>query len=97
MGSTHAPVGRPHVPFKKGRRGASSNPEFDAILTKAEGLLDFDRRREVVAELQKIMREDGPTVQPIWRMFFTVHDKRLQGFMPHPTRYAFFNELAFGT
>ena len=50
-----------------------------------------------MTEVQRIMREDGPVVQPIRRTFFTVHDKRPQGFTPHPTRHTFFNELVLGT
>ncbi len=38
-----------------------SNPEFDQLLTKAEGILDPNKRREVMVELEKIMQEDGPT------------------------------------
>jgi peptide/nickel transport system substrate-binding protein len=101
-GWAHRPLGlmvlglayRTGVPWNE---SGYSNPEFDALLTKAEGILDVEQRREVMAELQKIMQEDGPIVQPIWRKFFTVHDKRLMGFTPHPTQYTFFNELALGT
>ena len=47
-----------------------------------------------MAELETIMQEDGPIVQPIWRKFFTVHSKKLKGYKPHPTQYIFFQELA---
>ena len=98
-GWAHRPLGlmvlglayRTGVPWNE---SAYSNADFDALLTKAEGILDVDERREVMAELQKIMQEDGPIVQPIWRKFFTVHSKKLQGYKPHPTQYIFFNELA---
>jgi peptide/nickel transport system substrate-binding protein len=98
-GWAHRPLGlmvlglayRTGVPWNE---SAYSNSEFDATLTKAEGILDVDERRKVMAELQKIMQEDGPIVQPIWRGFYTVHSKKLQGYKPHPTQYIFFNELA---
>lgn len=71
-----------------------SNPEFDRLLTEADGILDADERREVMAKIEKIMQDDGPIVQPIWRSMMTVMDKRVKGFKMHPTRYIFGNELA---
>ncbi len=70
------------------------NPEFDSLLTKAEGILDVEARREVMKELETIMQEDGPIVQPLWRSSFTAMDKRVKGFKMHPTNYLFANEWA---
>ena len=67
------------------------------MLSQAEGILDVDKRREVMAQLETIMQEDGPIVQPLWRAVFTAMDKRVQGFSMHPTSYIFANELALGT
>jgi peptide/nickel transport system substrate-binding protein len=71
-----------------------ANPELDRLLTEAEGILDIDQRREVMARIQTIMQKDGPIVQPIWRSVMTVMHKRVKGFSMHPTRYIFGNELA---
>jgi len=71
-----------------------SNPEFDRLLTQAEGTLDVAARREIMARLETILQEDGPIVQPVWRAIFTFHDKRVQGFKPHPTLYIFGHQLA---
>ena len=98
-GWAHRPLGlmvlglayRTGVPWNE---SAYSNTEFDQLLTKAEGILDVDERREVMAELQRIMQEEGPIVQPIWRGYYTVHSKKLKGFKAHPTQYVFWNELA---
>ncbi len=74
-----------------------SNREFDGLLTEAEGILDVNRRREVIARLETILQDDGPIVQPVWRALFTFHDKRLQGFKMHPTGYIFAHQLAMTT
>ena len=66
-----------------------SNPEFDALLTKAEGTLDVDERREIIGQLETIMQEEGPIVQPLWRSLFVAMDKRVRGFTMHPTNYIF--------
>lgn len=71
-----------------------ANPEFDRLLTKAEGLLDVEKRRDVTAELEKIMQEDGPIIQPVWEDLYTFMDKKVQGFNMHPTGYIFGNELS---
>jgi peptide/nickel transport system substrate-binding protein len=71
-----------------------SNPEFDRLLGQAEGTLDVTARRETMARLEAILQDDGPIVQPVWRSIFTFHDKRVQGFKPHPTLYIFGNQLA---
>ena len=93
---THRPLGvmvlglayRTGVPWNETEY---ANPEFDSLLTQAEGILDVDERREVMDQIQRIMQEDGPIAQPLWRSVFTVMDKRVQGFQMHPTSYIFAN------
>ncbi len=94
----HRPLGvmvlglayRTGVPWNE---SSYSNEEFDRLLTKAEGILDVDKRREVMAQLEQILQEDGPIVQPFWRSLFTFYDKRVRGFRMHPTNYIFGQEL----
>lgn len=66
-----------------------SNKEFDEILTLAEGTVDLVERKELVGKLEKIMQEDGPIVQPLFRSTFTFMDKNVKGFTMHPTNYFF--------
>ena len=95
----HRPLGfmvlalayRTGVPWNESKY---SNKEFDTLLGKAEGTLDVATRAEIIGQLEKIMQEDGPIVQPLWRSLFTYYDKRVQGFQMHPTRYIFGEELA---
>lgn len=96
---THRPLGvmvlglayRTGVPWNE---SSYANPEFDKLLTQAEGILEADRRREVMAKLEVILQEDGPIVQPLWRVVQTGFDKRVKGFRMHPTQYIFLDELA---
>ncbi len=91
---THRPLGvmvlglayRTGVPWNESK---FSNPKFDELLTKAEGILDVDERREVMAEIEALMQEEGPIVQPLWRSIFTVMDKKVKGFEYHPSSYIF--------
>jgi peptide/nickel transport system substrate-binding protein len=66
-----------------------SNKQFDEILAKAEGVIDVDKRRELVGQLEKIMQDDGPLAQPVFRKTFTFMDKKVKGFSMHPTNYFF--------
>jgi peptide/nickel transport system substrate-binding protein len=94
----HRPLGfmvlglayRTGVPWNE---SAYSNAEFDEILTKAEGTLDIEERRELIGQLQQIMLDDGPISQSIWRKLFWPMDKAVKGFQLHPTRYLFCEEL----
>jgi peptide/nickel transport system substrate-binding protein len=98
-GWSHRPLGimvlglgyRSGVPWNE---SDYANPEFDRLLSEAEGVLDVDARREVMTELQKIMQDDGPIIQPLWRSELTFMDKRVKGFQMHPSTYIFGNQLA---
>lgn len=71
-----------------------SDKEFDDLLTQAEGTVDVDKRREIMAKIEAIMQERGPVVQPFWRSVFTFYDKRVRGFQMHPTSFIFGEELS---
>ncbi len=47
-----------------------ANAEFDTLLDQANGIQDADARREVMAQLQQIMQDEGVTLQPYWRSLF---------------------------
>lgn len=44
-----------------------SNPEFDALLTEALATSDLEARRALMAKGQKIIQDEGVTIQPYWR------------------------------
>jgi peptide/nickel transport system substrate-binding protein len=75
------------------RTGASwnesnwSNKEFDALITEAEGYLDVEKRRAVMAKIEQIMLDDGPAVVPLWRAVFNYTDKKIKGYKIHPSIY----------
>jgi peptide/nickel transport system substrate-binding protein len=99
---THRPLGtmvlglayRTGVPWNESRY---SNKDLDNLITQAEGTLDVNQRREIMAKIEAMLQDDGPIVQPIWRSVFTFMDKRVQGFRIHPTLYIFGNQLAISS
>ena len=95
----HRPLGvlnyalayRTGVPWNESK---FSNAEFDRLLTQAEGTLDVDKRREIMAKLEQIMLDEAPVVLPLYRALFTFSQKRVTGFKMHPTAYINANEIA---
>ena len=63
-----------------------SDPEFDAKLDEALALYDPDARREIMAELEAILRESGVIIQPFWRKMYLHHVAELRGYARHQAR-----------
>ena len=64
---------------------AFCNPDFDAGLALANSISDADARREVMANLEKIMIEEGVLIQPYWRSLYRHTVPTVHGADMHPT------------
>jgi peptide/nickel transport system substrate-binding protein len=64
---------------------AFSDPEFDSLLDEAYAIADADKRREVMAKLEKILQDSGVLVQPYWRSTFRHMTSDVDGLSMHPT------------
>ena len=64
---------------------AFSNKDFDENLAKAMSILDADKRREVMAVIEKIMQDQGVLIQPYWRSLYRNFDAKVMGAEMHPT------------
>lgn len=62
-----------------------ANAEFDAKLDQAMAIADADRRRAVMADLQRILQDEGVLIQPYWRSIFRHTDPKVKGAEQHPT------------
>jgi len=62
-----------------------SNAEFDTLLGKALTILDVDERRVVMADIQKLMQDEGVILQPYWRNLTRFHKEGLVNAGMHPT------------
>ena len=47
-----------------------ANAEFDALLADALSVADADKRRELMAKGEALIREEGVTIQPYWRSIY---------------------------
>ena len=64
---------------------AYANPEFDALMAEALAIADADQRREVMAKIETILRDDGVIIQPYWRSLYNHHNGSLVGVEKHPS------------
>ncbi len=69
---------------------AFSNADFDAKLAQANSIADADARREVMKDLQTIMRDEGVTLQPYWR---TVYRSIKPGFVGADMHIAYLPQI----
>lgn len=71
-----------------------SNPDFDALLTQALATADVEKRRALMATGEKMLQDDGVTIQPYWRSLYNHTKDNLVGgnhhiaFEIHPARLA---------
>lgn len=63
-----------------------SDPEFDALLDEAVGLIDTRERREVCKKMQKILQDSGIIIQPFWRNQTMHHRKSVHNYGRFKTR-----------
>ncbi|PZO81227.1 MAG: diguanylate cyclase [Mesorhizobium amorphae] len=47
-----------------------SNAEFDKKLGEALAIADVEKRRTVMADVERILQDEGVIIQPFWRKFF---------------------------
>ncbi|MEM7214890.1 MAG: ABC transporter substrate-binding protein [Pseudomonadota bacterium] len=62
---------------------AFANSEFDSLLAQANSIADADKRREVMSKIQKIMVDEGVTIQPYWRTISRHHKPDMVGVDMH--------------
>ena len=62
-----------------------SNEEFDAKLTEAQAIADADARRELMAEIEQIVRDEGVTIQPYWRSLYRHYREGVVNAEMHPS------------
>jgi peptide/nickel transport system substrate-binding protein len=60
-----------------------SNPEFDALLERALATADVEKRREMMATGERMLQEDGVTIQPYWRSLYNHTKNNLVGGAHH--------------
>ena len=74
---------------------AFANEEFDALMAEALSIADADKRRDVMAKIQQIMRDEGVIIQPYWRSLFNHHNGNVVNGEKHPSHEIQFHKIGF--
>jgi peptide/nickel transport system substrate-binding protein len=76
-----------NIAYKSGVRGRVGllQPEFDALLARANAIVDADARREVMAEIEALMQADGVLISPTGARFTATQPKPCTGREQNPT------------
>lgn len=72
-----------------------ANPRFDELMDKALTIADADQRREVMAEIQTLLRDEGVVIQPYWRSTYRHVLPGVIGAEQHPSYEIHVYKLGF--
>ena len=64
---------------------AYSSKELDAKIAEALTLADVDKRRVVMADIEKILQDSGIIIQPYWRNVYVHSAERVKNHAVHPS------------
>lgn len=70
-----------------------SNPEFDAALDTALGILDPELRRVEMQKVETILQNDAVIAQPLWRSVFSAASTKVHNYRIHPTLAHFYRNV----
>ncbi|MBC6437756.1 MAG: ABC transporter substrate-binding protein [Rhodobacteraceae bacterium] len=56
-----------------------ANADIDALVAEAVRTSDVEARRKIMADVQRIMQDEGVIIQPYWRSLYSSHKDRLKG------------------
>ncbi|MEM7111325.1 MAG: ABC transporter substrate-binding protein [Chloroflexota bacterium] len=67
--------------------------EFSELLTQAQGTLDVEARRAIMADVQRIMQERGPVMISYFMNSWSASNPGFHGITAHPTSYNLWREV----
>jgi peptide/nickel transport system substrate-binding protein len=62
-----------------------NNPEFEQKLNAALAVVDVEKRKALMVDIEKILQDDGIIIQPFWRSLFRHAKAYVKGFEIHQT------------
>jgi peptide/nickel transport system substrate-binding protein len=64
---------------------AYSNPELDAKIGEALSIADAEKRKVIMADIEKILQDSGIIIQPYWRKLYNHSAASVKNHGMHPT------------
>jgi len=59
-------------------------PAFDKLLIESRKTVNFDKRKQLFGEMQKMIHEDGGVIIPVFDKFLDARSAKVQGVETHP-------------
>ena len=87
--------GRPTADFMLSLAYASNAPsnethwrreQFDNLLVSARSELDVAKRKQMYADMQLMIHDDGGTIIPVFNNFIDAGHEKVKGFVPSPVQ-----------
>ncbi len=72
-----------------------ASAEFDRLIARANSIAEADERREVIGQIEHLLREDAVIVQPYWRSLYNHHNGRLVNAEKHPANEIHLYKIGF--
>ncbi len=72
-----------------------ANKEFDETLGKALAVADAGERSKIMAKVEKIMQDEGVTIQPYWQSLYRHYKEGIVGAEMHPSFEIYPHALGF--
>jgi len=63
---------------------AFANETFDNLLAQGLSIADADKRREIMAQMQQILQDEGVLIQPYWRSVYNHSNGKFANVNVHP-------------
>ncbi|RVT85432.1 ABC transporter substrate-binding protein [Rhodobacteraceae bacterium CCMM004] len=60
-----------------------ANDEFDALIAEALAIADAEKRSEVMGKIEKLVQDEGVTIQPYWRSLYRHMLENVEGAEQH--------------
>jgi len=76
-----------NLPPEGQNRGFYSNPRVDQLIMEGRSTFDRNKRKQIYAEIQRIVQEDLPYVSLYHQINVAVMDKDLQGYTMYPAGF----------
>jgi peptide/nickel transport system substrate-binding protein len=76
-----------NIPPEGQNRGYYSNPKVDDLIAQGRATFDRNKRREIYAQIQRIVQEDLPYISLYHQINVAVMDKDLQGYTMYPAGF----------
>jgi len=64
--------------------GQFKNERFDQVIKEARSELDFNRRKELYGEAQKLLYDEGASIIPLFTNWLDAKSEKLKGYTAHP-------------